>query len=123
MSDRWYSRPILFAADIQRMLDFYIGKLGFREGWRYEEGGQLVIAQVSRSDCELIFTRQESMRAGPGRIFISLDLDVLEAARAEFEARGIPVRFRRWGYHTLVVQDPDGNELYFPYPADYRPEE
>ena len=119
--ERWYSRPILFAADIQRILDFYVGLLGFREDWRYEEDGQLLIAQVARSDCELIFTRQDSMRAGPGRIFISLDLEVLEAARTEFESKGIPIRFRRWGYHTLVVSDPDGNELFFPYPAEYVP--
>jgi catechol 2,3-dioxygenase-like lactoylglutathione lyase family enzyme len=85
--ERWYSRPILFAADIQRMLDFYVGLLGFREDWRYEEDGQLLIAQVARNDCELIFSRQDSMRAGPGRIFVSLDLDVLEAARAEFETK------------------------------------
>jgi catechol 2,3-dioxygenase-like lactoylglutathione lyase family enzyme len=118
---RWYSRPILFAADIQRMLDFYVGLLGFREDWRYEEDGQLLIAQVARSECELIFTCQEGMRAGPGRIFVSLDLDVLEATRAEIEDKDVPVRFRTWGYHTLVVSDPDGNELFFPYPRDYTP--
>ena len=22
----------------------------------------------------------------------------------------------KWGYRVLIVQDPDGNELYFPYP-------
>ena len=31
------------------------------------------------------------------------------------------MRFRKWGYHTLVVSDPDGNELFFPYPQDYTP--
>jgi catechol 2,3-dioxygenase-like lactoylglutathione lyase family enzyme len=121
MADRWYTRPILFAADIQRMLDFYLGKLGFKEDWRYEEGGQLLIAQVSRAECEIVFSCQDRMKAGPGRIFVSLDLDVLEAVRAEFEKNGVDIEFRRWGYHTLVVRDPDGNELFFPYPADYRP--
>jgi len=116
--DRWYSRPILYAADIQRMLGFYVGKLGFKEDWRYEEEGQLLIAQVGRSDCELIFTRQEQMRAGPGRIFISLDLEVLEATRRDFEAKGIAVRDGHWGYKTMIIADPDGNQLFFPYPAD-----
>jgi catechol 2,3-dioxygenase-like lactoylglutathione lyase family enzyme len=113
---------LLFAADIDRMLAFYVGKLGFKEDWRYEDGGRLLIAQVSRSECELIFSCQAWMRAGPGRIYISLDLDVLQAARVEFERRGIAIEHRQWGYHTLVVRDPDGNELLFPYPADYAPE-
>jgi hypothetical protein len=121
MGDSWYSRPILFAADIQRMMGFYIGKLSFKEDWRYEEDGQLEIAQVSRGGCELIFSCQDSMRASPGRIFISLDFDVLEAAKAEFEAKGVAIRFRWWGYYTLVVTDPDNNELFFPYPQDYTP--
>jgi hypothetical protein len=38
--------------------------------------------------------------------------------RAYFEARGAPPRPGRWGYPTLIVDDPDGNQLYFPYPAD-----
>jgi hypothetical protein len=44
----------------------------------------------------------------PGRAAssFSLDLPVLEAARAEFESKK--------GYYTLVVRDPDGNELFFP---------
>jgi len=116
--DRWYSRPILYASDIQRMLDFYVGKLGFKEDWRYEEDGALLIAQVGRSDCELIFTQQEPMRRGPGRIFLSLDLDHLEAVRRDFEAKGVPIREGRWGYRTVIVTDPDANELFFAYPAD-----
>ena len=47
--DKRYSRPILFAANIQRMPDFYVSLLGFREDWRYEEDGQLLIAQVART--------------------------------------------------------------------------
>jgi catechol 2,3-dioxygenase-like lactoylglutathione lyase family enzyme len=122
MSDSWYSRPILFAADIQRMLDFYIGRLGFKEDWRYVEDARLEIAQVSRSGCELIFSCQDSMRAGPGRIFVSIDPGALEALKTELQNKSTAIGFRWWGYHTLVVQDPDGNELFFPYPQDYRPQ-
>jgi catechol 2,3-dioxygenase-like lactoylglutathione lyase family enzyme len=118
MSDHWYSRPILYAADIQRMLDFYLGKLGFKEDWRYEEEGQLLIAQVGRNGCELIFTRQPEMHAGPGRIFISLDPEELEASRRDLEARGVPIREGQWGYRTMIVTDPDNNELFFPYPLE-----
>jgi hypothetical protein len=41
--------------------------------------------------------------------------------RAEFEARGIPVKDGRWGYRLLVVEDPDGNQLFLPYPNEPEP--
>ena len=47
--------------------------------------------------------------------FISLDVSVLDALRAELEGRGVDVRDGQWGYRLMVIADPDGNELYFPY--------
>src|SRR5438105_8600072 len=38
--------------------------------------------------------------------------------RAELEAKGVPVREGSWGYRLLVVDDPDGNQLFFNYPAE-----
>jgi hypothetical protein len=32
------------------------------------------------------------------------------------EGRGVPVKDGRWGYRLLVIEDLDGNQLYFPYP-------
>ena len=58
-------------------------------------------------------------------MFISLNVEpetydaavaALDALRAEFEGRGAPVRDGRWGYRLLVVEDLDGNELFFNYP-------
>lgn len=36
MSDKWYARPVLFVADIDRSVDFYVKQLGFTQPWRYE---------------------------------------------------------------------------------------
>jgi hypothetical protein len=41
---------------------------------------------------------------------------VLDALRAELEGRGLDVKDGQWGYRLMVIVDPDGNELYFPYP-------
>lgn len=41
----------------------------------------------------------------------------LDALRAELEGRGVDVKDGQWSYRLMVVADPDGNELYFPYPA------
>jgi hypothetical protein len=42
----------------------------------------------------------------------------LDALRAELEAKGVPVKEGSWGYRLLVVDDPDGNQLFFNYPSE-----
>jgi len=44
----------------------------------------------------------------------------LDALRTEFEGKGkgISVREGSWGYRLLVVDDPDGNQLFFNYPSE-----
>jgi hypothetical protein len=57
-------------------------------------------------------------------MFISLNVEpviqvaALDALRAELEANGVPVKNGSWGYRLLVVDDPDGNQLFFNYPAE-----
>src|SRR5215470_19928946 len=114
MAPEWYARPVLFVSDLERSVGFYRDQLGFEERWRHET----VVAQVDRSSCEVILCAQEPAKLGRGRVFISLDVDVLRAVRTELEGKGVAVEDGWWGYPLMVVRDPDGNELYFPYPAD-----
>jgi len=116
MSDKWYTRPVLFVADIDRTVDFYVKQLGFTQAWRYEDEGKAYVAQVDRHGCELIFSSQWPGKVGKGLMFISLDPGVLDALRANLEGRGVEVKDGEWGYRLMVIADPDGNELYFPYP-------
>jgi catechol 2,3-dioxygenase-like lactoylglutathione lyase family enzyme len=117
MSDDWFARPIICVADVDRSLAFYVGKLGFTEAWRHVEGEQFLIAQVDRNGLHLILSCQWPEKNGKGLMFISLDPPVLEAVRAEYEARGVDVQEGQWGYRLMVVNDPDGNQLFFNYPA------
>ena len=117
MSNVWYSRPVLFVAEVDRSVNFYVKQLGFRQAWRYEEESKAYVAQVDRHGCELILSSQWPDKAGKGLMFISLDLGVLDALRADLEGRGVDVKDGQWGYRLMVIADPDGNELYFPYPA------
>jgi catechol 2,3-dioxygenase-like lactoylglutathione lyase family enzyme len=117
MSNKWYARPVLFVADIDRSVDFYGQQLDFTESWRYEEDGKAYVAQVDRLGCELILSSQWPDKVGNGLMFISLDPGVLNALRVELEGRGVDVKDGQWGYRLMVVTDPDGNQLYFPYPA------
>ena len=118
MSNQWYTRAVLFVADIGRAVDFYVQRLGFTQAWRYDEEGKAFVAQVDRQGCELILSSQWPDKVGKGLMFISLDVAVLNALRAELEARGVEVKDGHWGYRLMVVADPDGNELYFPYPRE-----
>ena len=60
-------------------------------------------------------------------MFISLNAEpekqvvALDALRAEFEAKGVAVKEGSWGYRVLVVDDPDGNQLFFNYPKETDP--
>jgi catechol 2,3-dioxygenase-like lactoylglutathione lyase family enzyme len=114
----WYSRPVLFVESVERSIAFYTEKLGFVESTRYEEGGKILVAQVNREDCEILLNCQQPEKTGHGRMFISIDIGPLQALRVEFEGRGAPVRDGWWGYDTMIIEDPDGNELFFPYPND-----
>jgi catechol 2,3-dioxygenase-like lactoylglutathione lyase family enzyme len=110
----WYSRPVLFVADVQTSVDFYVGKLGFREKWRFEQE----VAQVDRDECEIIVSAQRPPKIGMGMLFIELTAADFAALPAMLASNGVASREARWGYDCIIVADPDGNEIYFPDPTD-----
>jgi catechol 2,3-dioxygenase-like lactoylglutathione lyase family enzyme len=116
MGTDWYARPVLAVSDAPGALEFYSSKLGFKEDWRYEEDARLRIVQISRQGCELILSDQWPDEAGRGLMFISLRAADFESARQEMADRGVAVKTGNWGYELLVVEDPDGNRLWFPHP-------
>ncbi len=117
----WFARPVLHVTDVEASLRFYVNRLGFTSPWRYEEDG---VAQVERQGCALILADTWPEKIGKGLIFISLNTEpemqvaALDALRAELEAKGVPVKEGSWGYRLLVVDDPDGNQLFFNYPNE-----
>jgi catechol 2,3-dioxygenase-like lactoylglutathione lyase family enzyme len=123
----WFARPVLHVSSIEASLRFYVDRLGFTAAWRYEEDGRARVAQVDRGSCALIFSDQWPEKVGKGLMFISLNVEpetheaavaALDALRAELEARGVPVKDGQWGYRLLVVEDLDGNQLFFNYPSE-----
>jgi hypothetical protein len=104
-----------------------VDRLGFTVAWRYEEDGRARVAQVDRGSCALIFSDQWPEKVGKGLMFISLNVEpetreaaveALDALRAEFEGPRHPVKDGHWGYRLLMVDDLDGNQLFFNYPNE-----
>lgn len=123
----WFARPVIHVTDIDASIRFYVDRLGFAVPWRFEEDGKAFVAQVERQGCALILASQWREKVGKGLVFVSLDLKpdtyeaqvrALDALRAELEAKGAPVKDGWWGYKVLIVEDPDGNLLYFNYPNE-----
>ena len=123
----WFARPVLHVKDVGASLGFYVNQLGFTSPWRHNEDGKADIAQVDRQGCALILADTWPEKIGKGLMFISLNVEpetreaavtALDALRAELEAKGAPVKEGSWGYRVLVVDDPDGNQLFFNYPKE-----
>ncbi len=120
----WFARPVLHVTDVEASLRFYIDRLGFTSPWSYDEDGRVHVAQVERQGCTLILADTWPEKIGKALMFISLNAEpeaqiaALDALRAELEAKGVPVKEGSWGYRLLVVDDPDGNQLFFNYPAE-----
>ena len=128
----WFARPVLHVKDVEASLRFYIDRLGFTSPWRHDDGGRVHVAQVDRQGCALILADTWPEKIGKALMFISLNVEpeasettmheaaaaAVDALRAELEAKGVPVKEDSWGYRLLVVDDPDGNQLFFNYPAE-----
>jgi catechol 2,3-dioxygenase-like lactoylglutathione lyase family enzyme len=127
MTTDWFARAVLHVKDVEASLRFYVDRLGFTSPWRYDEDGKAHVAQVDRQGCALILADTWPEKVGKGLMFISLNVEphsregevaALDALRAEFEARGVAVKDGSWGYRLLVVDDLDGNQLFFNYPSE-----
>ena len=108
----WYARPVLLVSDVQRALRFYTDKLGFTRKW-HEGDGTGTVCQVDRGGCEIILC-EDQVRHDKSRLFIELTLDGIDELRRQIEERSIPAQKTWWGYDTIRIDDPDGNELLFP---------
>jgi catechol 2,3-dioxygenase-like lactoylglutathione lyase family enzyme len=107
ISHVWYMRPVFCVSDVQRALDFYVNKLGFKMKWRSPEGK---VCQVDRGDGEIILC-EEATRHDRSRLFLELTREGVDQLLKEIAERSVPTEKTWWGYDVLRIEDPDGNEL------------
>src|SRR3979411_3411575 len=96
VTHRWYARPVLFVADVNRALRFYIERLGFEKTW-HEGDGAGKVCQVNRTGCEIILC-EDATRTDRGRLFVELTGAGLTAFRREIVERSVPSEKAWWGY-------------------------
>jgi len=111
---RWYARPVFFVADVNRAIRFYVDMLGFEKSWHSGDGAGTV-CQVNHGECEIILC-EHATRRDKARLFIELTPDGLAELRREIDERAVPSKETWWGYDSIQIDDPDGNELLFPFP-------
>jgi catechol 2,3-dioxygenase-like lactoylglutathione lyase family enzyme len=109
---RWYTRPVLFVADVNRSLRFYIDMLGFTKSW-HEGDGAGKVCQINRAGCEIILC-EDATRREKARLYVELTADGLTALHREIEERSIQAVKSWWGSDVIKITDPDENELLFP---------
>jgi len=104
---------VFFVADVNRALRFYVDMLGFEKGW-HEGDGAGGVCQVNHGECEIILC-EDARRKDRARLFIELTAEGLTDLRRELVERSVPTKESWWGHDVLQIDDPDGNELLFPY--------
>ena len=112
----FYARSVFFVKDGEASLKFYAQTLGFAVDWNSQYDGRASVFQVSLFGFELILNQvydDTRHRAGHGRVFIGLEDDQAPALLQHIRDRGIRAMRDEWGRPTLVLRDPDGNELFF----------
>ena len=124
----WFARPVFCVKDVEASIRFYVDRLGFTSPWRYDEDGRARVAQVEGLGCAIIladtWADTSPEKTGKGLVFVSLNAEpeaqvaALDSLRAELEAKGVAVKDGSWGYRLLVVDDIDGNQLFFNYPHE-----
>lgn len=103
------AQPILRVDDMQRALDFYVGKLEFKNApWRSED-----FTCVSR-DGAVIYLCQRGQ--GHGRAWVWIGVEDAKALHDQLQSRGVRIIMPLTNYSWALefhAEDPDGNVLRF----------
>jgi len=113
----WVTSTLVFVRDVDASIRFYVDTLGFTLNMRHEDGGRALVAGVSRGDgCALLLTSQWPDRIGLGIVYNALGQEEFNELRADLAAKQVALKEGWWGNPLLIVEDCDGNQIYFPQP-------
>ena len=107
--------------DVDRTLDFYVGKLGMREMMRLDRDGRLWLLYLRITDTQFLEVFPEGVgeraaeREAVGFNHICLEIGDIDLALRELQAAGVPlIRDKQMGADgnwQAWIEDPDGHRI------------
>lgn len=117
--------PVLFAAEIEPCVKFWVDRLGFEKTVEVPEGNKLAFAIVQKGGVELMYqsfasadkdapaATAQAVRKGPAFLYVEVEnLDEVIGA-LEGAAVVMPVRTTFYGAREIGVTDPAGHYVTF----------
>ncbi|HZP64461.1 MAG TPA: VOC family protein [Terriglobales bacterium] len=116
--------PVLFAAEIESCVKFWVEKMGFQPTSEVPDGDKLAFAMLQKGNVELMYqsylsadkdisAMSQVIRTGPTFLYVeveSLD-DVISATKGADVV--IPVRTTFYGAKEIGIKDPAGHFITF----------
>jgi catechol 2,3-dioxygenase-like lactoylglutathione lyase family enzyme len=112
--------PLLLVRDIERSVEFYRDRLGFKLAGQAEAQGKMFWCRLERGGASLMLQQAESEDGpaeGRGRgVAFYFICDDADAMHADLSSRGLqldPPKVAYYGMKQLFVPEPDGYSLCF----------
>ena len=104
--------PVLRVESAERSVQFYCGRLGFRQDWWHQAGPEEpATVSVSRGGASLILTERSDLGIGSQMLLWTIELGTLFVewgALADVVLEHGPTAMP-WGLTEMTLRDPDGN--------------
>ncbi len=104
--------PILYSADIERSIAYYMDKLAFKNNWIWD--GAKTFGGVSVGCVEIFFCKEN--QGNPGT-WLAINVDDVDEYHAIIQERGATILSapdnKPWHMREMLVQDPDGHIIRF----------
>lgn len=104
--------PILYSADLERSVAYYMDKLAFKTNWIWDDAKTFGGVSI---DCVEIFFCKEN-QGTPGT-WLAINMDNVDEYYAIIKERGATIlskpEDKPWNMREMLVQDPDGHIIRF----------
>jgi uncharacterized glyoxalase superfamily protein PhnB len=121
--------PVLLVKEIEPLIPFWVGRLGFRKTIEVPEGNKLGFVAFQKGAAEVMYQTYSSVEkdappamaaeARKGSTYLYMEVDNFDAVLAAMKDVKIvmPVRTAFYAMKEFAVQDPGGHFITFAQPA------
>jgi uncharacterized glyoxalase superfamily protein PhnB len=121
--------PVLLVKDIEPLIPFWVGRLGFTKTIEVPDGNKLAFVTFQKGAAEVMYQtfasvekdapKEVSVTAGKGPTYLYMEVDNLDAVLASMKdvKTVMPLRTAFYGMREFSVQDPGGHFITFAQPV------